>query len=120
MTANPLACAVAIASLDLFEKENCLEKVAFINQKFNARLPKFNELECVKDVRIIGGVGIVELSTGEGYLANVGQILLKEFLSRNILLRPLGNVLYFMPPYIIAKKELDWVLDEIEVVLKDL
>jgi adenosylmethionine---8-amino-7-oxononanoate aminotransferase len=120
MTANPLACAVACASLDLFEKENCLAKVAFINRKFHERLPKFSELSCVKEVRIIGAVGIIELNQGDGYLANVGQILLKEFLERNILLRPLGNVLYFMPPYVIAEKELDWVIDEIEIVLNKL
>lgn len=118
MTANPLACAVACASLELFEREKCLEKVAFINRKFQEKLPQLIELECVSDVRIIGGVGIVELNTGEGYLANIGQILLKEFLGRNILLRPLGNILYFMPPYVIEEKEIDWVLDEIETNLK--
>lgn len=120
MTANPLACAVACASLELFERENCLEKVAFINRKFHQRLPQLVELECVAGVRIIGAVGIIELNSGNGYLANIGQILLKEFLHRNILLRPLGNVLYFMPPYVIEAKELDWVLDEIEIVLRNL
>lgn len=120
MTANPLACAVALASLDLFERENCLEKVAFINRKFQQRLPKLVDLECVRGVRIIGGVGIIELNTGEGYLANIGQVLLKEFLSRDILLRPLGNVLYFMPPFVIGEKELDLVLNEIENVLKEI
>ena len=117
MTANPLACAVALASLELFEKEKCIEKVAFINRKFQQRLPKLIDLECVSEVRIIGGVGIVELNTGEGYLANIGQILQKEFLSRDILLRPLGNILYFMPPYIIEEQELNRVLDEIADVL---
>ena len=120
MTANPLACAVALASLDLFKRENCLEKVAFINRKFQQRLPKLVDLECVREVRIIGGIGIIELNTGEGYLANIGQVLLKEFLSRDILLRPLGNVLYFMPPFVIGEKELDLVLDEIENVLKEI
>jgi adenosylmethionine---8-amino-7-oxononanoate aminotransferase len=117
MTANPLACAVACASPELFETEKCLEKVAFINRKFRERFPKFAGLECVKDVRIIGAVGIIELNAGEDYLANIGQILLKEFLQRNILLRPMGNILYFMPPYIIKENEIDWILDEIESVL---
>ena len=80
-------------------------------------MPKLIDLECVSEVRIIGGVGIVELNTGEGYLANIGQILQKEFLSRDILLRPLGNILYFMPPYIIEEQELNRVLDEIADVL---
>jgi len=117
-TANPLACAVASASLELFERENCLEKIAFINRKFTARLPKLIDLDCVKDVRIIGAVGVVELAAeADGYFANVGQNLYREFLKRDILLRPLGSVLYFMPPYVISEKEIDWVLDEITDVL---
>lgn len=116
-TANPLACAVAIASLELFERENTLEKVAVINRKFRERLPRLIDLPVVADVRIIGGVGVVELNENGGYLAQVGQKLAQEFLSRNILLRPLGNVLYFMPPYVISESEIDWVLDNIEEVL---
>ncbi len=116
-TANPLACAVASASLELFERENCLEKVAFINGKFNERLPELLNLDCVYDVRIIGAVGAIEIHSADGYFANVGQTLYQEFLSRNILLRPLGNVLYFMPPYVIQEREIDWVLDEIVEVL---
>lgn len=120
-TANPLACAVACASLELFEKENCLEKVTFINQKFRDFAVQIKEIPCVGDVRIIGGVLVIEIKTeNAGYLANIGQKLAQEFLSRNILLRPLGNVLYFMPPYVIAEKEIDWVLSEIVIVLEKL
>ncbi|MDQ6786573.1 MAG: adenosylmethionine--8-amino-7-oxononanoate transaminase [Acidobacteriota bacterium] len=120
-TANPLACAVASASLDLFERDNCLEKISFINQKLGVRLPKLLRLNCVKDVRIVGAVGIVELiSENEGYFANVGQNLYQEFLARNVLLRPLGSVLYFMPPYVIDEREIDWVLGEIEEVLSNI
>lgn len=119
-TANPLACAVAVASLELFVSENCLEKIARINQKFNERLPKLLDLDCVRGVRIIGAVGVVELiSENEGYFANVGQNLYREFLARGILLRPLGSVLYFMPPYVIEEKEVDWVLDEMTEVLEN-
>ncbi len=116
-TANPLSCAVALASLKLFEREKSLEKVAFINQKFQEFFPKMLDLKCVADIRIIGAVGIVELNTGKGYLAEIGQKLYLEFLRRNILLRPLGNVLYFMPPFVISESEIDWVLSEIEDVL---
>jgi adenosylmethionine---8-amino-7-oxononanoate aminotransferase len=120
MTANPLACAVACASLELFENENCLGKVAVINQKFHAFTTQLADLECVGDVRTIGGVLAIDIiSENNGYLANIGQKLLQEFLSRNILLRPLGNVLYFMPPYVITEQEIDWVLGEIcDVLLK--
>lgn len=117
-TANPLACAVAAASLDLFETENCLGKIAAINRKFNARLPSLQDHPCVADVRIIGAVVAIEIrSESDGYLADVGQRLYPEFIRRGILLRPLGNVLYFMPPYVIAGNEVEWVLDNIEEVL---
>lgn len=120
-TANPLACAVASASLELFEKEDSLAKVARINRKFMERLPKLINLQIVSDVRIIGAVGAIELVTeSSGYLAEIGQTLYREFLQRGILLRPLGNVLYFMPPYVISEVEIDWVLGEIEAVLTHL
>ena len=117
-TANPLACAVAIASLELFERENSLAKVAFINQKFKEFASKVSELKCVSEARTIGGILAIDIKTeNSGYLANIGQQLYLEFLSRNILLRPLGNVLYFMPPYVIEESEIDWVLQEISDVL---
>ncbi|HEY0426825.1 MAG TPA: adenosylmethionine--8-amino-7-oxononanoate transaminase [Pyrinomonadaceae bacterium] len=119
-TANPLSCAVAVASLELFERENSLEKVAFINQKFQKFLPKLLELKCVRNTRVIGAIGVAELNTGEGYFAEIGQKLYLEFLRRNILLRPLGSVLYFMPPYVIKESEIDWVLNEIENVLRNI
>lgn len=118
-TANPLACAVANASLELFQKEKCLEKVAFINEKFLKFAPRLEKLKCVGERRIIGGMLALELVTeNNGYFAEIGPTLAREFLSRNILLRPLGNVLYFMPPYVIEEKEIDWVLEQIEEVLE--
>lgn len=118
--ANPLACALGIANLELFEKENTLEKIAFINKKFLEFEPKLWKFDFVQDVRIIGGVLAFELKVKESsYLADIGQNLYQEFLKRNIVLRPLGNILLFMPPYIIEEQEIDWVLDEIKSVLSD-
>jgi len=117
--ANPLACALGIANLELFEKENTLEKIAFINKKFCEFEPTLAAFENIEDVRIIGGVLAFEMKVGDGgYLANVGQNLYLEFLKRDIVLRPLGNVLLFMPPYVIEEKEIDWVLGEIKDVLQ--
>ncbi len=119
--ANPLACALGIANLELFEKEHTLEKITFINKKFLEFEAELSSFDCVEDVRIIGGVLAFELKVEDGgYLADIGQNLYQEFLKRNIVLRPLGNVLLFMPPYIITEKEIDWVLREIEAVLADL
>ncbi len=118
--ANPLACALGIANLELFERENTLEKIAFINKKFVEFEPKLSSFENVEDVRIIGGVLAFEIKVSEGgYLADIGQKLYQEFLKRHIVLRPLGNVLIFMPPYVIEENEIDWVLSEIENVLAE-
>lgn len=122
-TANPLACAVAIASLDLFRTEGVLARVAALERQLRARLEPLSALPHVGDVRVIGGVGIVELvreketKAAEGYLDRVGPMLSAEFLRRGLLLRPLGNVLYFMPPYVITEAEAAWALDQIAEVL---
>lgn len=120
--ANPLACSVGVANLELFEKNDTLNKIALINRKFRAFAPILAELDPVVEVRIIGGVLAFELRPADGaggYLADIGQKLYQTFLERDIVLRPLGNVLLFMPPYVITEKEIDWVLSEIKDVLSD-
>ncbi len=116
-TANPLACAVAIASLDLFEETNALAAVARLEQHMLAELTPLRELQIVEDVRILGGVGILELN-GTGYLDQLGPRLAAAFLDRGLLLRPLGNVLYFMPPYVITEDQTQWAIEQISAVLR--
>lgn len=116
--ANPLACAVAIANLELFEKEGTMERISFINKKFVDFAPRLSSCGTVEEVRVIGAVLAWEMKVNDsGYLANIGQDLYQEFLTRGIVLRPLGNVMIFMPPFVIEEKEIDWVLSEIEEVL---
>jgi adenosylmethionine-8-amino-7-oxononanoate aminotransferase len=119
-TANPLACAVAVASLDLFRTEPVLDRVKALEALFRSRLEPLRALPCVADVRVIGGVGILELDvpdSPDGYLAEIGPILARQFIERGLLLRPLGNVLYFMPPYVITDDEAHWALDQMTEVL---
>ena len=114
-TANPLACAVAIASLDLFRDEAVLASVARLEQQLRAG---FEPLRAVGKVRVIGGVGAVELISDEpGYLDGIGPRLGAGFLERGLLLLPLGNIVYFMPPYCITEAETAWALEQIAVVL---
>ena len=118
-TANPIACAAALESFRIFEDEPVLERIRRIERMFTERLPPLKSLPHVGDVRVLGGVGVVELvrdkKTKEagGYLDKTGGELAAEFLKRGVLLRPLGNVLYVMPPYVISEKDLDYVLDQI-------
>lgn len=120
-TANPLACAVALESLRMFGEEDVLARVLRLEQKLKEGLEPLRSLDCVGDVRVIGGVGVVELVTerkgGSAYLDGVGPVLAAEFLRRGLLLRPLGNVLYVMPPYVINDDETDWVMNQVREVL---
>ncbi len=119
-TANPLACAVALASLDLFREEGTLDRVAALEGTLRAGLDPLRRLAGVGDVRVIGGVGIVEMRSEEpGYLNEFGPRVSAALLERGLLLRPLGNVVYFMPPYAIARDETEWAIEQIAEVLED-
>jgi adenosylmethionine-8-amino-7-oxononanoate aminotransferase len=122
-TANPLACAVALASLDLFDEDGVLDRVARLERQLRRGLESLSKLAVVGDVRVIGGVGAIELvadkqtKTTSGYLDGVGPRLSAAFLERGLLLRPLGNVVYFMPPYVITEAETEWAIEQITAVL---
>lgn len=118
-TANPLACAVALESLALFDEEERLKRVARLESLFSERLSRIGRLPGVAEVRGIGGLAVVELEPeGEaGYLDSRSPRLIQAFLERGLLLRPLGNVLYFLPPYVIEDREVHWAFDVIEDVL---
>jgi len=118
-TANPLGCAVALASLELFKTENTLERVKAIEVQFRGRLQRLREIKIVGDVRGIGAVAAIELVTESGgYFDSIGPRLYEAFLDRGLLLRPLGSILYFMPPYAITPQQVDWAFDQIAEVLR--
>ncbi len=121
-TANALACAVARASLALFAESNCLGRIAELARLFARRLELISALPGVARVRGIGALAVVELEApaGErvtGYLDARGPRLAQEFLDRGVLLRPLGNVIYFLPPYAITDDECHRVFDILEDTL---
>ena len=122
-TANPIACAVACASLDVFEETDALAKVHALEGWLKSGLDPLRSLPIVGDVRVIGGVGIVELVTDKrskaagGYLDTLGPTLTAAFLARGLLLRPLGNILYVMPPYVITEEETRWMVEQVAEVL---
>lgn len=119
-TANALACAVGVASLNLFRDEAVLDRVQALERQLRAGLEPMRSFPSVGDVRVIGGVGIVELKSSEaGYLDGLGPRLYREFLDRGLLLRPLGNIVYLMPPYVISEAEVDWALAHAGEVLSE-
>ena len=109
-TGNPLACSTALAVLEIFKEERVIEK----NRKTSAYIwecaNRFERLEVVKEVRQQGMVLAIEL---QGYTPQerIGLRIYTEALKRGVLLRPLGSVIYFMPPYTITSEEIEKVLD---------
>ena len=117
-TGNALACAVALESLALLD-ESGLDRVRSLEKLFRERLARLESLPVVDEVRGIGGLAVAELQAEQptGYLDARGPRMAQAFLQRGVLLRPLGNVLYFLPPYVITDEEAHGVFDVIEEVL---
>jgi adenosylmethionine-8-amino-7-oxononanoate aminotransferase len=125
-TANPLACAVALESLAVLEEERGIERAVAVERIYRERLERLRGLSSVGDVRAIGMVAAVELvrdrgtRAAGGYLDEIGPRLARQFLERNILLRPLGNILYLLPPLSTTDSEIHGLFDAIEEVLAGL
>ncbi|MEO6303454.1 MAG: adenosylmethionine--8-amino-7-oxononanoate transaminase [Bacteroidia bacterium] len=119
-TANPTACSAALASLDLLEKEGCQQQIKMIEQQHLQFKNKIKSNSKLKDVRVIGTIIAFELDTKEHthYLNNASENIAEFFLKKGILLRPLGNIFYIIPPYVITEKELVNVYSAIEEFLK--
>ena len=105
-TGNPLACAAALATMEIFEQNDILGDNAKKSQYILEALVKFLDLPNVKEIRQQGMVTAIEL---QGYDASerIGLKIYEYALTQGVLLRPLGHVIYFMPPYIISYEEID-------------
>ena len=113
--ANPLGCAAANASLDLFEREPRLEQAARIEARLRESLEPCREMPRVIDVRTLGGVGVVELDRIDD-LAGMRV----RFVEEGVWIRPLGNVVYLMPPLVVTPDELDMLAGAIRRVVSEL
>ncbi len=118
-TGNPLACSAANAVLDIFEKEKILEKNREKSKYIYEKLQKFKELPNVKEIRQRGMIAAVELK-GYDFKERVNLKIFKFATKNEVLLRPLGHVVYFMPPYIIKKDEIDKMIDVAYEAVKSL
>ncbi|MCE3229345.1 MAG: bioA, partial [Bacteroidetes bacterium] len=120
-TANATACRAALASLDLMENIATKENLARIHGCHLAFSKRITSSKRLKEVRVKGTIIAFELKTEEGthYLNSASQSIADFFLQRGIILRPLGNIFYILPPYIITNEELDKIYKAIEDFLKD-
>jgi adenosylmethionine---8-amino-7-oxononanoate aminotransferase len=116
-TGNPLACAAARASLALFAEEQVLEKNRALAAHLGARARALAEHPHVAEVRQRGMIVAVELAqhkatrTPYPWQERRGLRVYRHALGRGVLLRPIGNVIYFMPPYVITPEEIDLMVE---------
>ncbi len=119
-TGNPLAIACANAVMDLFERENVVERNRALSEYIWGRFCELGAFDCVANLRHQGMIFAFEV-VGEFNLKGrfsleVSKLALRE----GLILRPLGQSIYFMPPYIISKNEVDFVVEGIKNILKSL
>ena len=120
-TGNALACAAANASLQIFEDEPVFHRIATIGRINAERLSDIRGMHEVGETRQIGTIGAIELRADDaGYLSAMRPKLYSFFLEKGVLLRPLGNVVYVLPPYVISPEELHRVYDAIVEAIQTL
>ncbi len=121
-TANPTACSAALASLDLFDKVETNENINRIIKKHTVFFEKIKSHTSLIEVRQLGTIIALEIKTEEAtnYLNNLAEKISNFFIQKKIILRPLGNIIYVLPPYCISDDDLDYVYLCIEEFLNTL
>lgn len=113
--ANPLACAVAVRSTQLLLAQNWQSNIVRIENILKEKLQRLTGESHIKDIRVLGAIGVVELKKNVDM-----KILQQEFVDRGVWIRPFGKLVYVMPPYIISDSELNYLLDQLMIVVKNL
>ncbi len=120
-TANPIACAAAVANLEIWANEPVqarMDRLAALQEK---ALRRFANDRRFMNVRQTGTIAALDMAVGsEGYLADIGPHLRGFFRDRHLLIRPLGNVIYLMPPYCVSEAEIDRLYDAIDEAADEL
>jgi len=106
-SANPIACAAAISSLDLFIKDRTFIKIEEISKIHNECLDKISKIQDISKIRKLGTIAAFDFKKiSDKYGSSESLAIRSEFLKRGLLLRPLGNTIYLMPPYCIKNENL--------------
>ncbi|WP_168391213.1 adenosylmethionine--8-amino-7-oxononanoate transaminase [Acinetobacter indicus] len=113
--ANPLACAVALKSTQVLLAQDWQAKIQQIEQQLKQALTPLAQLSHVQDVRVLGAIGVVELTTPVDM-----QSLQQQFVQRGIWVRPFGKLVYVMPPYVISADELHYLLTQLTEVVRQM
>lgn len=120
-TANPLGCAAGLASLDLLMKEETRARIAAIEARHRKHMARLAHHPKVTRPRVMGTIAALNVEVEDsGYAAAIGPRFKAFFLENGLLLRPLGEVIYFLPPYCISDSQLDRSYDTLERALTTL
>lgn len=112
--ANPLACAVACASLRLVREQDTAGVVARIENRLKTLLEPARGLAGVADVRVLGTIGVIEVDDN----VNVG-VFQKECVKRGVWIRPFGRNIYVMPPYVTPEEDLETLCREMTDIIRE-
>lgn len=117
-TGNALACACANATLDIFEKENVIEKNRELSKFIKSEFSKLLKYDFIDNFRQTGMILAFDLV---GFKQKrMGHLIYKQALQKGLLLRPLANTIYFMPPYVITKEQICYVVSVLDELLSKL
>ncbi|MBA3706372.1 MAG: adenosylmethionine--8-amino-7-oxononanoate transaminase, partial [Bacteroidetes bacterium] len=118
-TANPTACSAALASMDIFDKPEAFQNIKRIEQQQHLFLEIIKKHKLIVNARQLGTILALEIKTNEQthYLNSLAEHISEFFISRGIILRPLGNVIYVPPPYCIGNDDLQYIYRTIEEFL---
>lgn len=119
-TANPVACAAALASLDLLLADECVAQRRKIEAQHQSLKEQLKSHPLVQSVRVQGTILALDIQSPEGlsYFSSIRDRLYNFFIAQKVLLRPLGNTVYIMPPYCIQEEELQEVYSVIKAALE--
>lgn len=120
-TGNPIGCAAGVASFDLYITDEYQKNIKRIEQQHIKAIDRFKDNDKIKRVQSLGVFFALEIKDeNSGYFSDLRKVLYDKFIDRGYLLRPLGNVVYILPPYIITEEELEGVYNAIEEVLGEI
>ena len=121
-TANPIACSAALASMDLLMEETTMTNIKRVEEQHKQFALRIKHHPKIRTIRQTGTILAMEWETGSNtsYFSTLRDRLYLFFLDKGVILRPLGNILYILPPYCITNDELNYIYSKIEQALEEL